>query len=92
MTVAGSAIHFTLGAALGAVLLTMAMFGVLAVKAPKGLKSNDFKLFHVYSKVPYKCELHFFTIFFLFGIFPSYTVFLGTLSLSISEKTSLFCT
>ena len=51
MTVAGSAIHFTLGAALGAVLLAMAMFGVLAVKAPKGLKSNDFKLFHVYSEV-----------------------------------------
>ena len=54
MTVAGSAIHFTLGAALGAVLLAMAMFGVLAVKAPKGLKSNDFKLFHVYSEVPNK--------------------------------------
>ena len=63
MTVAGSAIHFTLGAALGAVLLAMAMFGVLAVKAPKGLKSNDFKLFHVYSEVPNKRELHFFTIF-----------------------------
>ena len=54
MTVAGSAIYFTLGAALGAVLLAMAMFGVLAVKAPKGLKSNDFKLFHVYSEVPNK--------------------------------------
>ena len=78
MTVAGSAIHFTLGAALGAVLLTMAMFGVLAVKAPKGLKSNDFKLFHVYSKVPNKRELNFLLFFsfwnfsFLHGLFRNF--------------------
>ena len=90
MTVAGSAIHFTLGAALGAVLLAMAMFGVLAVKAPKGLKSNDFKLFHVYSEVSNKRELHF--LLFFWGIFPSYTVLLGTASLSISEKPTLFST
>ena len=69
MTIAGGAIHFTLGAALGAVLLTMAMFGVLAVKAPKGLKSNDFKLFHVYSKVPNKRELHFLLFFFFLEFF-----------------------
>ena len=67
MTVAGSAIHFTLGAALGAVLLAMAMFGVLAVKAPKGLKSNDFKLFHVYSEVSNKRELHFLLFFWKFS-------------------------
>ena len=67
MTVAGSAIHFTLGAALGAVLLAMAMFGVLAVKAPKGLKSNDFKLFHVYSEVSNKRELHFLLLFWKFS-------------------------
>ena len=73
MTVAGSAIHFTLGAALGAVLLAMAMFGVLAVKAPKGLKSNDFKLFHVYSKVPNKRELH----FLLFSIFWNFSFLHG---------------
>ena len=91
MTVAGSAIHFTLGAALGAVLLAMAMFGVLAVKAPKGLKSNDFKLFHVYSEVPNKRELHF-LLFFFFGIFPTYMALLGTASLSISEKPTLFFT
>ena len=78
MTVAGSAIHFTLGAALGAVLLTMAMFGVLAVKAPKGLKSNDFKLFHVYSEVPNKRGLHFLLFFsfwnfsFLHGLFRNF--------------------
>ena len=54
MTVAGSAIHFTLGTALGAVLLAMAMLGVLAVKAPKGLKSNVFKWFHEFSEVPNK--------------------------------------
>ena len=40
MAIAGCAIHFTLGTALGAVLLAMAMFGVLAVKAPKGLKTR----------------------------------------------------
>ena len=91
MTVAGSAIHFTLGAALGAVLLAMAMFGVLAVKAPKGLKSNDFKLFHVYSEVPNKRELHF-LLFFFFGIFPTYMALLGTASLPISEKSILFFT
>ena len=67
MTVAGSTIHFTLGAALGAVLLAMAMFGVLAVKAPKGLKSNDFKLFHVYSEVSNKRELHFLLFFWKFS-------------------------
>ena len=67
MTVAGSAIHFTLGAALGAVLLAMAMFGVLAVKASKGLKSNDFKLFHVYSEVSNKRELHFLLFFWKFS-------------------------
>ena len=39
MAVAGCAIHFTLGAALGAVLLAMAVFRVLAVKAPRASKS-----------------------------------------------------
>ena len=79
MTVAGSAIHFTLGAALGAVLLAMAMFGVLAVKAPKGLKSNDFKLFHVYSEVLNKRELYF-LLFSFFGIFPTYMAYLQFLN------------
>ena len=78
MTIAGGAIHFTLGTALGAVLLAMTMFGVLAVKAPKGLKSNDFKLFHVYSKVLNKRELHFLLFFsfwsfsFLHGLFRNF--------------------
>ena len=39
MAIAGCAIHFTLGTALGAVLLAMPMFRVLAVKAPKTSKS-----------------------------------------------------
>ena len=39
MAIAGCAIHFTLGPALGAVLLAMPMFRVLAVEAPKVSKS-----------------------------------------------------